>query len=476
MEAASEIVAPESAPAEEPAPRERVWRAGTLTYTFGGLVLLGLWLLGGDFPWALKDRAVTPSATLLIKQIGVSELVYGLVIVGFPNFTNTFLSPIISYVSDRHRGRWGRRIPFLLFTTPFIVLGLYGLGLTRILGSWLHGAVPSIPEHHAMLIFFCIAWVLLDFGTTLSASLFNALANDVVPPQLLGRFFGLFRMVSLGAGMVFNEWLLKRVETYTLEIFLGIGTLYAFGLLLLCFKVKEGQYPPPPQEVYADGERGRREAVFVRVMRSVLTYFRQSFSLPYYRWYMVATALAGLAFAPINYFSIQYALSLDIDMALYGRYLVITYLISLLLSFLLGFVADWFHPLRCGIITLICYAVLMFVSWSLMGSGKYFGVFFILHGFISGCYFTLTASLAARLLPRALFAQFGSAAGIVTAALSMVAGPVIGGSLDLLSHDYRYLFLFGGGITLAATLLLFKVYKDFLKYGGDATYVPPMPK
>ena len=188
----------------ESASGKRVWRVGTLSYTAGGLFLLGIYLLGGDFPWALKDRAVSPSATLLIKQIGVSELVYGLVIIGFPNFTNLFLSPAVSYLSDRHRGRWGRRIPFLMFTTPFIVLGLYLLGFSRILGSWLHGVLPAVSEHAGMLLFFCIAWVMLDFGTTLSGSLFGALVNDVVPQELIGRFFGLFRMVSLGAGILYN--------------------------------------------------------------------------------------------------------------------------------------------------------------------------------------------------------------------------------------------------------------------------------
>ena len=128
------------------APGKKLWRVGTLSYTAGGLLMLCLCLLGGDFPWALKDRAVAPSATLLIRQIGVSELVYGLVIIGFPNFTNLFLSPAICYISDRHRGRWGRRIPFLMFTTPFIVLGLYLLGFSRMLGSRLHGAVPAVSE------------------------------------------------------------------------------------------------------------------------------------------------------------------------------------------------------------------------------------------------------------------------------------------------------------------------------------------
>ncbi len=205
-------------------PAKKTWSVGTLTYTTGGLILLAVLLVGGDFPWALKDRAVQPSATLLLKDvIGVPEAVFGLIIISFPNFTNIFLSPVISYVSDRHRGRWGRRIPFLLFATPIIVGGLYLLGLTPLLGTWLHEAFPAVSRHTGMLVVFCIAWVLLDFGTTLSASLFNALVNDVVPTELVGRFFGLFRMVSLGAGILYNEWLFAQVVEYTLWIFLGIG-------------------------------------------------------------------------------------------------------------------------------------------------------------------------------------------------------------------------------------------------------------
>ncbi|MBS1368458.1 MAG: MFS transporter [Lentisphaeria bacterium] len=455
---------------------KRVWRAGSLTYTAPALALLCFWMLWGDFTWAMKDRAVWPSATLLIKQIGVSDFVFGLVIVSFPNFTNTFLSPIIGYVSDRHRGRWGRRIPFLMFTTPFIVLGLYGLGFCKTFGGLLHEAIPAIPPHASILIFFCIAWMMLDFGTTLSASLFGALANDVIPPEMLGRFFGLFRIVSLGAGMIFNGWLLEKVEGHTLEIFLGLGTLYGIGLTMLCLKVKEGKYPPPPEEPAPPAGYGRRIGVFFRVMRSVVTYFRQSFSLPYYRWYMLAWAIAGLAFTPINFFSIQYAQKLRIGMDRYGLYLVITYTCSLLLSYFLGMLSDRFHPLRTGIAALLVYGLLMFVSFPLIVKAEHFGVLFVLHGVVSGCYFTFTASLGARLLPRPLFAQFASATSIIAAFFSMVFGPLLGLTLDLLDNDYRTLFLIAGGISLVGALLLLKVYSGFKAYGGDAAYRPPMPE
>ena len=458
----------------ESASGKRVWRVGTLSYTAGGLFLLGIYLLGGDFPWALKDRAVSPSATLLIKQIGVSELVYGLVIIGFPNFTNLFLSPAVSYLSDRHRGRWGRRIPFLMFTTPFIVLGLYLLGFSRILGSWLHGVLPAVSEHAGMLLFFCIAWVMLDFGTTLSGSLFGALVNDVVPQELIGRFFGLFRMVSLGAGILYNGWLIERVRTHTSEIFLGIGTLYLLGLLLLCFKVKEGEYPPPPEE--ESSASGKGGPVLVRVMRSAVTYLRQSFSMGYYRWYMSAIALGSITFMPINFFSIQYAEKLGIDMGMYGLYLVITYVASLILSYPLGAIADRFHPVRCGIASMAAYLAVMIAGWGLLSDVRWFGVIFVLHGVISGCFFTLTASMPSRLVPRELFAQFGSAAGLILSFCSMVMGPLLGGALDLLAHDYRSLFPVGAFLAFLSILIFLKVFRNYMKCGGDAAYQPPMPR
>ena len=167
----------------------KTWKAGTLVYSSAGLAMLFFWLLWGDFTWAMKDRAVGPSATLLIKQIGVSDFLYALIVIAFPNFTNIILGPVISYLSDRHRGPHGRRIPFLAFTTPFIVLGLYGLGLTPWLGGKLHELFPALSLHGGRLVVFCVSWVLLDFGTTLAGALFNALVNDVVPRELLGRFY-----------------------------------------------------------------------------------------------------------------------------------------------------------------------------------------------------------------------------------------------------------------------------------------------
>ncbi|WP_288560606.1 hypothetical protein [uncultured Victivallis sp.] len=54
------------------------------------------------------------------------------------------------------------------------------------------------------------------------------------------------------------------------------------------------------------------------------------------------------------------------------------------------------------------------------------------------------------------------------------AGP--GKTLDLLHQDYRYVFPIGGFATVAAALLFFKVYRNYLCLGGDESYEPPVPE
>lgn len=72
----------------------------------------------------------------------------------------------------------------------------------------------------------------------------------------------------------------------------------------------------------------------------------------------------------------------------------------------------------------------------------------------------MTAPLGSRLLPHGLFARFSPAAGIVLAAGSMVMGPALGKTLDLL-QDYRYVFPIGGFATVAAALPFYEIYLFF---------------
>ncbi len=452
---------------------KKIYKVGTLVYTSGGLIALFCWLLGGEFPMMFKDRALGACATQLITKIGVSDLFYSLVVIAFPSFTNIFLCPIVAYISDRHRGRFGRRIPFLMFTTPFVVIGTAGLGFSIMLGEQLCRFTEFLQPgllslHAAQVICFSVFWVLLDFGATLTGTISNALITDVIPQEVMGRFFGITRGLNLGAGIVFNAVLMGMVNQYYLYIFSGVALFYALGLIILCLKVKEGDYPPPPSV-----EPG--SSAMSKIVTPILTYFRQCFSHPYYILLIIVFAFSRYACGPFNMYAVRYGLSLDVDMALYGRVVAAAYFGSFLLSVPLGWVADKVHPLRATMVALILYGITMAYGWLFVGNNvQKFVIVLFLHTIISGCYITVSGSLQPRLFPRAIYAQFHSAFSIISAMLTCLCAWCFG---ELLSFFGTYKVVFPGCImlTLAAVIGYTFVLQKFKKYGGDKAYRAPMP-
>ena len=113
------------------AAEHRRWSAGTLTYTLGGILLLFFLLLTGDFIWSMRERSTTMISLLLIKELGASDFLNSLIIYALPCAISVVICPLISYRSDRHRGRFGRRIPYLFITTPIVFVGLMGMTMVK---------------------------------------------------------------------------------------------------------------------------------------------------------------------------------------------------------------------------------------------------------------------------------------------------------------------------------------------------------
>ena len=82
----------------------------------------------------------------------------------------------------------------------------------------------TAPSSETIVILsFGIFWALFDIATVVTQTVYNALINDVVPSQVLGRFFSLFRIVSLSVGIIFNHWIFAKTEHHYPLIFAGIG-------------------------------------------------------------------------------------------------------------------------------------------------------------------------------------------------------------------------------------------------------------
>ncbi len=447
------------------------WRAGALTYTTGGLAGLFFWLLWGDFSFFLKERSVTPAMQLLLHRLDASNLLVGTLLVSVPAAIGFVVVPVIGYRSDRHRGRWGRRIPYLFAPIPVTFVAMAGLALSpeiggslhRLLGAWSPGANASI------VIALAASWALFEVCTSICNSVFLSLITDVVPGEVIGRFFALFRMVSLGAGMIFFYGLFGSVERHTVGVFLGIGAIYCVGFTAMCLRVKEGRYPPPGEEPAAAGRGGAGG----RFMAGVRIYCRDCFSVPYYRWVFLSFALASMAWVSLNSFYVLYAKSLGMGMATLGKYGGAQLLLSLVQAYPVGWLADRFHPLRLTIVSLALLGAAMAVAFFSVHDARAFGIALVVRGTLTGFWLTATASLPAVLFPKPKFAALNSARLTASSVGTLVAGPACGWMLDLLHRDYRYIFLWGWVFVVLAFGATLAVYRRFVRCGGPGHYVAP---
>ena len=441
------------------------WTAGTLTYTTGGLVVLFFWLLWGDFAWSLKERSVPAVVQVLLKNFHASDMLTGLLIGSLPQALTMLLGPIISYRSDRHRGPWGRRIPFLLIPTPIAAGSMIGLAFCPWFGRILHEfwGASSPGLYPCILMFFGGLWTLFEFASIIANSVFGGLINDVVPASMLGRFYGLFRAFSLLAGILFNYSIFGKAETHFTAIFIGIGALYGLGFTLMCAKVKEGRYDPPPPP--PPGKGG--------FLPATQTYFRECFTHSYYWWVFTAMSLPWMAFACANVFNVFFAKSLSMSMDAYGKCLALTYTISLVLSYFIGVAADRFHPLRAGLVVIALYGISSLLGGLFSTTPGIFAFALVSHGVLSGAWMTVTASLGQRLFPASRFAQFASALGLVMSFGTMFLSPALGKILDLSGHNYRLTYLIGAGLSLIALLTGLRVQRMFHQLGGPTAYRAP---
>lgn len=456
---------PSAAPAAADLKAQRT--IGTLVYTASGLAVLFAWLLWGDFVALLKDRSVGTVVQLLLKRFEGSDTLNGFLIGSVPAIVSLVVVPIVSYRSDRHRGRFGRRIPYLLFFTPLASVAMIGLAYSPALGQALHGwlGARSPGENTLILGSLSVFWIIFEFANiVLANALFAALINDVVPKAYLGRFYGLFRAVSLMAGIIFNYWLLGRAEQYYVWFFVGFGVLYFAGFTLMCLKVKEGEYQPPPP---------LKPGVAGGFFQAAGSYFKESFTKPYYLWIFAAYMFSQLAFLPVNLYNVFFAKSVQMDMDAYGKIWAYTYAISFVLAFPMGWLADRFHPIRVSIGVLLLYAGVTLWGGTFATDARSFTYVVIAFGVLSGAWYTGAASFTQRLFPQAKFAQYFSAMGIAGGVLNILVPMALGRFLDLTHHVYRYTYLIAGVLALFAVALTVQVWRRFTALGGPANYVAP---
>ena len=260
------------------------YRAGTLTYTARGLANVFALLLWGDVVFTLIDNIEPTVLPVILQAHGASNTAIGIIIITFNTVLQAVIMPPLGYYSDRLRTRWGRRIPILALTIPFVTVFLALTPFSPEIARWAEGAglgglVRVLPVAPVIGTFALFVLLYRAIQTATNVTFFGLL-RDVVPDSRMGLFLSLFRLFGAGSTFVINYWLLGYAETHSRPIFVGIALLNLAGFGVICWFVREGTYPPaapaaPPAE---------RSHPTARLRHAVRAFVAESYRHPVYLW------------------------------------------------------------------------------------------------------------------------------------------------------------------------------------------------
>ena len=259
---------------------------GTLVYTRKTLFSVFFWVLWGDFCLQFMGVVVASVLPLLMTQWKAPAIFIGLFVSTIPALLNFLITPLVSVWSDRHRGKWGRRIPFLLVPTPFVVLFLLGIAGTEHVAhlvQWFVGGAWSFEACRMVVLGMMV--VAFQIANMIVSSIYYYLFNDVVPEPRMGRFLGLFRIVSIAAAACFHFFVFSHADKHAPAIFAWSALLYGVGFGLMCLNVREGEYPEPEP-------LGARHPIKMAFML-----LKECFSTPFFRTYALFNGAFTFAMA-----------------------------------------------------------------------------------------------------------------------------------------------------------------------------------
>jgi MFS family permease len=474
------------------------YQIGNIQYDKKGLARLFFWMLFATvFIGTLFESGVQPVIQYWYNEFNYNPSTFGWfgsvsTVLGF------VLGPVISTWSDRHRGPRGRRIPFMVYSAPFVAVGLLVLAFSRDIGGWLfpmiHLHFPAVTDEQVRMGTICTINLCVTVIGMFGGTVGYYLLNDVVPRAFVTRFLAYSQMVAMPVSFAFNQYGYPYTNSMDPKRGSGImdfgffqwhgvwGQLLiivgAVGMIIYaaaCLKIKEPGYPPPPKHI---GDKPG-------LASTIQTYFKECYSNKFYLMVFLSQTAYLISSATGGY---QNYLWLDIGMD--AKTIGLIGNVSLVGSFcLLGIVASL--SAKVNPVRLYLYAVIGLVLTCPIGFA------YLIPGLSYHTYLTfryayvlthipvnIIMNLAwpvmfMTLLPKARFGQFSAAGGMITTVLGFVLGWVANnvfmqGLQDHLGKpaSLRYVHVWSFIFLVISLALYIWVYRQWKKMGADK-YTPP---
>ena len=460
---------------------------GTLRYTLGGLMWLFTWLLWGDFCFTIMEYVNNQVVPLRLRELHAPDWAVPVILTTVPSIIVFVLNPVISTYSDRYRSRLGRRIPFLLFSAPFLSAALVLMAFSPEIGRWLHQLVGPLGGWSAAgVATFTVGLLLATFKVfdMFVNTTFWYLFNDVVPQAFMARFMGMMRVIGSLAAMLFSYFLYEHALTHMRWLYLGAAAIYLFGFTLMCLMVKEGEYPPP--EPITSGASGP----FAKSLGAMRTYARECLSHRVYWYFFLHGMFFGMANAA-GVYQVFLNLSLGITLAQLGMMNTGIQFIQMAVGYPTGALADRFHPIRVMVCMKFC--LLLVVPLQFVWLFTHFDPktnYDVLIGLtavdlpVSLMYGAVGIPLMMRIFPRQRFGQFCSFNAMCGSIMGIGSSVAVGVFMTLMrkafaddvwGKDYCYRLIPAWRLPclFMSLTFLWLLYREWKRLGGEKHYAPP---
>jgi MFS family permease len=476
-------------------PRGSEYRVGTLRYSIFGLLYVFVLLLWGDFILQLMESELPSVLPFLLKDLHASQSSIQFILKTLGYIVSVGLAPVVGFRSDRHRGRLGRRIPYILWATPFVAAFLILMGFFKDISHSLTGANGTFlgmgPVTTAVVVIGLLMFG-FHFFNYIIGTVYYCLFNDVVPQPVMARFLSFFRIIGGLAAAGYSRWifpliftnrpLLKGMDNFKLvTIFLAL--LYTVVFVAMCFLVKEGKYPPPPENP------GQRKGMLAELR----TFFTECFTHRFYWYFFLVNMFLFMSWMPGTFYALRNHETLGLTYADIGWLASITGLVAMLLQYPAGWLSDKYHPVRVHFFMtiLLIFNHLTNSIWIFTDFGPKGNLYAMLVVSFGVMPFNLLLGaaqmpMAMRLLPKERYGQFSSANGFFRCFFMIGGGTLMGLFMDLLMKGstflhvpalgdwgYRYLPLWGLAFHIPAVFIHWLLYREWKKLGGADNYKPP---
>jgi len=456
------------------------FKCGSLFYTKRGLFSLFGWLIWGDICFTLMEVVVPSVLPLHLRNLGASNMNIGLVLTTLPGIFNVTITPWLSFKSDRHRSRWGRRIPFMLFTLPFLSLAMILIGFSDQIGAWVHASFMSgsvIRQTQVVIVLLTVFAAMFDLFNMFVNTVFWYLFRDVVPETHFARFNAYFKVAGTTTGTLYNFFIFKYAESHMTEIYVGSALLYAFGFGAMLLMVKEGEYPPVT-------DVSQQSSFWDKIK----IYAKECFTIRYYWDIFLWQTFYAVSFA-VGVYQVFVFKSMGLSLDLIGKKgaaAAVTVPICLLL--IAKYVDRW-HPMRVFAYGAAYTAFFAFGGWVWLFVMQPPPMLWFWLFVLNSAVFAVIAGAANQasqapllmiLFPAAKYGQFSGAMAMIRAFALIAAGLLAGLFMDFWrgvfpdgDYAYRFNFLWQAPMTVLSFYFFYRVYRAWKRLGGVGGFEPP---